>query len=169
MRIRPYIPQLDFDTIETWNIDERTHALWCARILPYPVERESFHQKLGEVSARTGDTPFVMTSDDGNVEGFFSYSLNLETNEGMLKFVMVAPDQRGKGLGQEMLKLAALYAFTSTKADAVRLVVFSENERAKHCYESVGFTVVSDTTDAFQFKEESWGRCNMILRKEQTE
>ena len=125
MRIRPYIPQLDFDTIETWNIDERTHALWCARILPYPVERESFHQKLEEVSARTGDTPFVMTSDDGNVEGFFSYSLNLETNEGMLKFVMVAPDQRGKGLGQEMLKLAAQYAFASTKADAVRLVVFS--------------------------------------------
>ena len=166
MRIRPYIPQLDFDTINSWNIDERTHALWCARILPYPVEKESFDQKLEEISARTGDTPFVMTADDGTVEGFFSYSLNLETNEGMLKFVMVAPDQRGKGLGKAMLQLAAQYAFTSTGADAVRLVVFSENERAKRCYESVGFTELSNIPDAFQFKDESWGRCSMILKKE---
>ena len=165
MRIRPYIAPLDFDTIKAWNIDERTHALWSANIIPYPVEKETFGKKLEELSARTGDTPFVMTSDEGKVEGFFSYSLNPETNEGMLKFVIVAPDQRGKGLGSKMLKMAVQYAFTSTGADAVRLVVFTENESARRCYESVGFQETKTDPDAFRFKEESWGRCSMTLKK----
>lgn len=37
--------------------------------------------------------------------------MNLNTNEGMFKFVKIDPAQRGKGLGKEMLQPAVLYAF----------------------------------------------------------
>lgn len=165
MRLRPFILCSDFDIIKNWISDERTHAMWCANIIKYPIEKENFESVMLEVADRCGDSPFVATTDDGKVVGFFCYSLDLSTNVGMLKFVIVDPLNRGKGLGKEMLKLAAEYAFKITKADAVQLNVFAENTRAKKCYESVGFTERKTDTGAFCFKDESWGRCNMVLNK----
>ena len=166
MRLRPFIACSDFDVIKNWILDERTHAMWCANLIAYPIEKENFDSVMLEAATRFGDSPYVATTDDGNIVGFFCYSVNLDSNEGMLKFVMVDPAQRGKGLGKEMLQLAVEYAFNITKADAVHLNVFPENTRAKKCYESVGFIERHTDLNAFSFKDESWGRCNMIIKKE---
>ena len=167
MRLRPFILNKDFEGIKNWISDERTHAMWCANLMQYPMEKENFMAVMAEAGERFGDSPFVATTDEGAVVGFFCYSVNLATNEGMLKFVMVDPAVRGKGIGKAMLQLAVEYAFRITKADAVHLNVFPENTRAKKCYESVGFTERNTTANAFGFKEESWGRCNMIIKKNQ--
>ncbi|MBR5931128.1 MAG: GNAT family N-acetyltransferase [Lachnospiraceae bacterium] len=161
MRLRPYIESKDFEYIKNWSTDERTHALWCANRFAYPVEKENFHEVLALIADRFGDCPFVATEDDGTVIGFFCYSLNLESNEGMLKFVMIDPALRGKGNGKAMLQLALDYAFQITKAAAVNLSVFTDNPAAQKCYESVGFTIKKTELNAFPFKDESWGRCNM--------
>ena len=81
MRIRPYLNK-DFDIISQWITDERF-----------------------------GDSPFVATTDDGRVVGFFSFSVNLNTNEGMLKFVVIDDTIRNKGYGCEMLNLAVKFEF----------------------------------------------------------
>ena len=166
MRLRPFSLDNDFDSIKDWITDERTHAFWCANHTDFPLEKEDFSTLLKEIAKMFGDAPFVATSDDGVVEGFFCYGLNYETKEGMLKFVMVDGSKRGMGLGKEMLKLAIKYAFEITKADVVQLMVFPENERAKKCYESLGFVERKLTPGAFKYKDETWGRCNMIIRKE---
>ncbi len=103
--------------------------------------------------------------ENGAVTGFFCYSLNSETNEGMLKFVMVDPARRGMGLGKEMLRQAICFAYDITQADAVQLMVFFENVRARRCYEGAGFTVRKTQEKAFQFKDESWDRINMVTKK----
>lgn len=54
-------------------------------------------------------------------------------------------------------------AFEITNAQAVQLNVFPENKRAKKCYESVGFTERKTDLNAFSYKDESWGRCNMVI------
>ena len=164
MRLRPYIENSDCDEIKNWISDDRIHAMWCANLIHYPIEKENFNNVMHEAAIKFGDCPYVATTDDGQVVGFFCYSVNLNTNEGMLKFVMVDPARRGKGLGKEMLQLAILYAFDITKVDAVQLNVFSENIRAKKCYESVGFVERKTDADAFNFKDESWGRCNMVIK-----
>lgn len=165
MRLRPFILCCDFDEIKNWISDERTHAMWCANLMKFPIEKENFDKVMLEAAIRFGDSPYVATTDDGNVVGFFCYSVNLSTNEGMLKFVMVNPSQRGKGLGKAMLQLAIEYAFNITKVDAVQLNVFPENTRAQKCYESVGFVARKTDVGAFSFQDESWGRCNMVIRK----
>ena len=83
----------------------------------------------------------------------------------MFKFVVVDPACRGKGIACEMLGLAISQAFENPLAEAVCLNVFPENVRAKKCYEKVGFKERNTTPNAFAFQNESWGRCNMILRK----
>ena len=119
-----------------------------------------------EIAKRFGDVPYVAVSDDGEVTGFFCYSFNNETKEVMLKFVVVDPEARGKGIAREMLSLAVKQAFETSEAVGVQLNVFPENQRAKKCYEKVGFVERNLTPNAFTYKDESWGRCNMIFRKE---
>lgn len=165
MRIRPYISNLDFDEIRNWITDERTHSLWCANRFQYPLVQEDFEDKLSEMKLKYGETPFVATTDEGKVVGFFCYSLDLFSNEGMLKFIMVSPECRGKGYGRKMVSLAVKYAFEITKADMVHLNVFSNNIKAIKCYLSVGFLERSITDNAFRFDNEIWKRCNMAIRK----
>ena len=165
MRLRPVILCCDFDEIKNWISDERTYAMWCANFIKYPMEKENFNNVMLEEAVKFGASPYVAITDDGKVVGFFCYSVNLSTNEGMLKFVMVNPLQRGKGLGKAMLQLATEYAFNITKVDAVQLNVFPENIRAQKCYESVGFVERKTDVNAFSFKDESWGICNMVIKK----
>ena len=167
MRLRPFILCCDFDEIKNWISDERTHAMWCANRIKYPIEKENFEEVMLEAAIKSGDIPYVATTDDGKVVGFFCYSVNLSSNEGMFKFVMITPEQRGKGLGKAMLQLAIEYAFNITKAESVQLNVFSENTMAQKCYENVGFIIRKTDIDAFIFKDESWGRCNMAINKAQ--
>lgn len=166
MRLRPFVLCCDFDEIKNWISDERTHAMWCANLINYPIEKDNFNSVMLEAAVKFGDIPYVATADDGKVAGFFCYSVNLKTNEGMLKFVMIDPSQREKGLGKAMLQLAVEYAFNITKADTVRLNVFPENTRAQKCYESVGFVTRKTDAGAFIFKDGSWGRCNMVIKNQ---
>lgn len=162
MKLREYLPSKDFDNIKSWIDDKRTHAMWCAGRFEYPLEKENFEAVLEDMHSKWGDTPFIASLDDGNNVGFFCYSLNDETKEGMLKFIVVNSLLRGKGVAKEMLELASQYAFEETGAKALHLNVFSENIRAKKCYQKAGFTERSVTENAFSYKDESWGRCNMF-------
>ena len=165
MRIRPYIPNKDYEFLSKWIDNERTHAFWCANRLSYPVTQKSFHDFLEKISMDGTESAYVATENDGQVIGFFCYSINTETDIGFLKFVIVDKAKRGKGYGKEMLNLALRYAFQITGAKAVQLNVFNENTLAKHCYEKVGFVERNIAKDAFAYKDELWSRCNMIVSK----
>ena len=164
MRLRPYIPEKDFETIKNWVTDPRMHALWCANRFEYPLSETNFSEVLKEIRIRNGDCPFV-AEEDGKAAGFFCYSLHPDTNEGLLKFVIVDPAVRGHGIGKAMLRMAVDYAFMISKADAVHLRVFTENTRAVRCYQGVGFTEEGTESNAFSFRDESWGRSSMVIRR----
>ena len=166
MRLRPYVHSRDFDKIKDWLADERAHAMWCANRMRFPLEKTNFSDALNEMFDMHGDCPFVATEDDGTVVGFICCSVCYESNEAMLAFVVVDPHQRGKGYGKEMVLLAVQYCFDIAKADAVQLNVFTANAAARKCYESAGFTERNTTPDAFRYKDESWGRCNMAIKRE---
>ena len=111
MRIRKYDADTDFDKIKSWVDNEYTHALWCACRTPFPLEREGFERLLSEIKENCGDEPFCAVDDDGETVGFFCYSQNTDTREGMLKFVIVSNNKRGRGLGRKMLTYALRLAF----------------------------------------------------------
>ena len=166
MRLRPYIPETDFETIRNWVADPKTHALWCANRFGYPLSGDNFNEVLRELRIRNGDSPFVAENDTGEVTGFFCYSLHPDTNDGLLKFVIVDPAVRGQGFGKAMLRMAVDYAFRISKADTVHLRVFAENTQAVRCYESVGFAPEKTDLNAFSYRDESWGRCSMVIRRD---
>lgn len=164
MNLRAYSAEKDFSIIKDWITDERTHAMWCANKTSFPIQKESFEGMMADLADKFGDSPFVAVDEKGEPTGFFCYSVNNDTKEGMLKFVMVDPERRGKGLGREMIRAATAHAFDKTGATTVQLMVFSVNERARHCYESVGFKERRTETGAFSYHDEVWDRCNMVLK-----
>ncbi len=167
MRIRPYIHNKDYEYISRWIGSEKIHSFWCADRLPYPITAEAFQDFLNQNSMDWTDSAYVATENNGQVIGFFCYSLNTENNIGFLKFIIVDNLQRGKGYGKGMLNLALQYAFQVTGAESVQLNVFNENTLAKHCYEKVGFVERNVDKNIFAHKDELWSRCNMIISKQQ--
>lgn len=165
MKLRPFDADTDFERIRSWIPDERSHALWCANRFQYPLDKDNFTDVLSAIALNSGDLPFVAELDDGSTAGFFCYSLNRELREGKLKFVIVDPECRGKGIACEMLRLAVLYAFEETGADCVSLIVFSSNPRAKICYEKAGFSEQKHGYPPFTWKDESWDRCGMVISR----
>ena len=159
VRIRPYNASRDFEAIRQWVCDERSHAMWCANLIPYPLEKAGFEATLRTAAIRFGDSPFVATTDGGEAIGFFSYSTNLDTNEGMLKFVIVDSRLRGQGYGGEMLKLALKYAFEIMGAETVTLGAFEGNDIAHNCYKKIGFT------DRDIRQAEPWNVIEMEIKK----
>ena len=166
MRIRPYIPNKDYEYLSKWIDDERTHAFWCANRLPFPITQKSFHDFLEQNSMEWTESAYIATENSGQAVGFFCYSINTEDNIGFLKFVIVDKTKRGKGYGKEMLNLALRYAFQITGAKAVQLNVFNENKVAKQCYEKVGFVERNIDKNVFEYKDELWDRCNMIVSEQ---
>jgi RimJ/RimL family protein N-acetyltransferase len=166
MRIRPYIASKDYEYVSKWIDNERTHAFWCANLLPYPMAQKSFHDLLAKNSIDWTDNAYVATENNGQPIGFFCYSVSTESNIGFLKFIIVDSTKRGKGYGKGMLNLALQYAFQITGAEAVQLNVFNENTLAKQCYKKVGFVERHLDKDVFSYKNELWSRCNMIVSKQ---
>lgn len=60
-------------------------------------------------------------------------------------FVIVDPAIRGIGNGKRMLQLAIDYAKNILHASKITLGVFTNNDRARYCYESVGFRSIGKT------------------------
>ena len=166
MILREYLHEQDFEKIKNWVTEERAHAMWCANLFAYPLEKDNVAEVLSNAAEKFGDVPYIAALEDGKEAGFFCFSVNPETNEAMLKFVVVNPEYRGKGIAAQMLDLIVNKAFEEKGADAVQLNVFPENPRAKKCYQKAGFTERKTTEHAFAYKEEFWGRCNMILYKD---
>ena len=165
MRLRPY-RKTDFTYIEKWVKDKRTHALWCANMLSFPLSSEEFHAKLEKDEKDWGGCGYTFTDDTGKPFGFFIYSINEEENSGFVTLAIVNGDVRGKGYGTQMMKMLLRYAYFITNVSSVKLNVFDCNERAKRCYEKAGFDTVNVILEAFSFEEEKWGRCFMVARRE---
>ena len=42
MELRKFDIGSDFEIIKNWIDDERTHAMWCANLFEYPLNRDNF-------------------------------------------------------------------------------------------------------------------------------
>jgi RimJ/RimL family protein N-acetyltransferase len=62
---------------------------------------------------------------------------------------VIDQQQRGRGLGQIMVRLLVRHAFEQRRADRVSLVVFPDNFGAIACYRSCGFVEVGTQSKFF--------------------
>ena len=151
--------------LKSWISDERTHAMWCAFRVQYPLTEENFNILLAKEKSDYNNTAYIAESDEGRQIGFYCVSLDTIKNESMIKFVVTAPQIRGKGFGTKLISLIKDIEFSLGEVDTVRLCVFDCNKAAIKCYTNAGFRKISCDAQAFRYKDELWGRLHMEAKK----
>ena len=159
IRIRPY-KSTDANTILSWCQDERAFYQWTAGVMgefPITDNEFSFVENL---------MPFTAFNENG-VLGFFTYrNPNDNMDELRMGFVIVDPNERGKGYGKAMLQLGLQYAFEIYGAKKVSLGVFENNASAYHCYKAVGFDdVILDDIETYSVFGEEWNCKELKIEK----
>lgn len=132
LRLRPYNVN-DADKILSWSKDEDAFYKWSAGVLgEYPITKEQF----GFVNTLMAFTAI----DDDDLVGFFTMRRPTESHDELrFGFVVIDPEERGKGYGKSMLRLGVKFAKEIYGAKKVSLGVFENNESAYFCYKAVGF------------------------------
>jgi [ribosomal protein S18]-alanine N-acetyltransferase len=122
------------ELVASWIRDAR-EAYWVAPKTPPPVTAEAVrswnrpgHQQLQLVPA-AGRPPVAY--GELNV-------LHVDRGLYWLGHLIVAPRQRGRGIGQALTKALLARAFKLYAAVEVTLVVFPENATARACYKNAG-------------------------------
>ncbi len=160
LRLRPYKP-CDAAVILGWIRDEEALRTWSAdRFGAFPVTAEDMNQRYLERNGECGepDNFYPMTAfDEQGVAGHFI----LRFTDGQKKtlrlgFVIVDDRRRGQGLGREMLRLAARYAFELFRAERITLGVFENNLPARRCYRAAGFREAPGPETVYSIMGQPW-------------
>ncbi len=148
----------DIDRLLGWVTSEEEHFLWTASALSYPPTREAFQKQMRESAVR-GYRLFFKAADrdSGNVIGHLELgAIDRQNRSTRIGRVLLAPEARGRGLGEAIMRAGLTQAFGEMGMHRVDLWVFESNVRAIACYERVGFRHEGVIREAFRAGEEYW-------------
>lgn len=166
LRLRPYKVS-DARAITAWIKSEYELRKWAAdRYETYPITAEDMNEYYDK--EKENPNLWAMTAfHEAGVVGHFTMRFVDDKREEMrFGFVIVNPEERGKGYGKEMLSLGICYAFDLIKVDKISLAVFENNKAAVNCYTSCGFEIVDEgKQEPFYCMGEVWESFGMEIRK----
>ena len=140
MVLRKYKVQ-DSKIICSWIKDTQQLYQWSAdRIGWFPLNGNELNDYYDSMNATQSIIPLCAIDGCSVLGHLFIRSPN-EDDKTLVRFgfIILSPESRGKGNGKKMVGLAIEYAKTVLHASKITLGVFTNNERARHCYESAGF------------------------------
>ncbi|MBR5375765.1 MAG: N-acetyltransferase [Lachnospiraceae bacterium] len=141
MKLRAYEKE-DAAVICSWIRTEEELYRWSADIFcRFPMTADVMEENYSPQIAHGRFFPLTAVDDEGNIVGHFIIRYPREDDDSTVRFgfVILDPKVRGKGYGQEMLRLGIRYVKDNLKVSRIDLGVFENNEKAKRCYEAVGF------------------------------
>ena len=122
----------DCRTVVDWIPDENACYLFTGPRLTWPLTPA----QLDETAATPGLSAWMLLDDEGSVVGHFD--LTLDGERARLGRVLIAPENRGRGLAHELVRQAREKA-RELGAAQLTLCVIKGNEPAIRTYVSAGF------------------------------
>ncbi|WP_181898700.1 GNAT family N-acetyltransferase [Halobacillus trueperi] len=153
----------DFNTIFDWIVSPRFLMQWGGPMFNFPLT----HQQLMDYKDAQGRRAFqVYDPSLDTIIGHLSIGrIDKDQKQGRIGKVIVSPEYRGKGYGQQMIQLISMYAFQQLDLEKVTLGVFDFNTGAIRCYENAGFTIDRYLKNHRSFEDEMWSLYEMSLNK----
>lgn len=162
LRIRPS-KKGDGKFVMRWLTNERMMRMWCRDSFSFPLTEEQmngYYEKFEEDPYSWG---FTALNESGVPVGSFQMSrVNYEAGSVHLGYIVLDPEQRGKGTGHQMVDMAVRYAAEILGMKRITLNVFEANPGAIRCYEKAGFVVEKRGDDDFPFQNEVWAYSVMV-------
>jgi len=164
MELRKYNKE-DAKEILNWINNEKEFRLWSAdRYQSYPITPDDINNNYEKSRELSNFYPLTLV-DDNKIIGHLILR-NPDNNEDVIRmgFIIVDHSIQGKGYGKALINLAIKYAKETLHAKEINLGVFTCNDGALHCYQSVGFEIVGLEKNAYKFYDEEWDCAEMILK-----
>jgi RimJ/RimL family protein N-acetyltransferase len=136
--LSPIAPE-DAEHWAVWlNDPEVTIPLGDEAYIAYGIERAQ--QDVHETLARQANAFTIVEKESGRGVGRCGlFSINPVDRNAMVGIFIGEKGSRGKGYGQEAMRLLLDFGFNLLNLHNITLGVFSFNERAIHSYQSLGF------------------------------
>jgi RimJ/RimL family protein N-acetyltransferase len=160
MTLRPFNIK-DAPTILSWCKEKHAFRLWSAdRYKEFPAQPDEMMEQY------KGDNMYPLTAVVGDaIIGHILLRYQTEDRTVVrFGFVIVDDSKRGKGYGEQLLRLAIDYAQRELGAQKITLGVFCDNHSALECYKSVGFRITG--SDAYPIDGEEWKGFEMEMELE---
>ncbi|MDR7372679.1 GNAT family protein [Flavobacterium aquidurense] len=110
----------------------------------------------------------VANSSDGNTIGHCEIYFKDDSAK-LGRILIIDKNQRGKGIGEQMVILLLQYILENRRERNIELNVFDFNIGAIKCYEKVGFVINPDKKLIREVDGETWTALNMVLNLEEWE
>ncbi|MEY8356382.1 GNAT family protein [Lachnospiraceae bacterium 54-53] len=161
LRLRPW-KKGDGRFLMNWLVQERQMRMWCRDHFAYPLTWEQLIRYGEEMEKDEEAFGFTALDESGTPVGSFRISrVDYRAKSIHLGFIVIDPDRRGQGLGNEMVTLAVKYGVDFLGMKRITLNVFDSNPCARRCYEKTGFKEESFREKDYAFREEIWGNSLM--------
>jgi RimJ/RimL family protein N-acetyltransferase len=157
--------ETDIDRLISWVPSPEAHFVWTASGFEYPLDRGTFRKFLAE-SAQKGDRLIfkAVERESGEAVGHIELGAIQPLHRSLrIGRVLIAPEARGRGLGDEMMRRALEIAFGELRMHRVELGVFDVNTRAIACYERVGFRREGVRREAWRALGRTWSEVLMSV------
>ena len=107
----------------------------------------------------------VVNTFDESTAGHCEIYFKVDSAE-LGRILIIDENQRGKGIGKQIVILLLQFIVENRKERNVELNVFDFNIGAIKCYEKVGFVVNPDKKFTREVEGETWTAVNMVLNLE---
>jgi RimJ/RimL family protein N-acetyltransferase len=132
----------DFSRLISWLSTEAELVEWCAAFFRYPLTDAQLERYLESAKQPNSRIIFTARAAGGEAVGHIEISQIWPHLSCRLSRILVAPEQRRRGVASSMIAQALLAAFDRHFVDRVDLGVSATNAAAIDCYAKLGFRPV---------------------------
>jgi len=148
----------DISDIMKWNLEGEAFLKQWSNY-EYPLTKQQILNRIRSEEY----VMFSIEADEVSVGTIQLLKIDEEHHSARLGCFLIAPDCRGKGIGEEALMLVMDTIFHSRNITTFELGVFDYNKSAIRCYEKCGFVKEGQSIHPF-----GWTRYHMKTKKWRT-
>jgi RimJ/RimL family protein N-acetyltransferase len=155
----------NYANLISWVDSEEMLMQFAGPAFTFPLTAEQLDLSLSDQNRTAFRVVLLATNTTiGHAEVY------LKDHSAHIGRVLIGDQQfRGKGLGQQIIKLLLDFSFSHLNRSTVELNVFDWNISAIKCYEKCGFTINPDKKFERQVQGETWTGSNMQITQLQYE
>jgi RimJ/RimL family protein N-acetyltransferase len=161
IELTPFGPS-DFDTLINWTDSAELLLTIAGDVFSYPLT----HKQLATYLANEKSWAFNIVDPSRNkIIGHAELLLSPKDICKIDKLIIGDKDNRGRGIGQQVINKLLDYAFTNLDITTVELNVFDWNIAGIRCYEKCGFSMNPGKQSSFRVGDNNWIAFNMTISK----
>ncbi|MDC9721505.1 MAG: GNAT family N-acetyltransferase [Urechidicola sp.] len=147
-----------------WVDSTRLNIIWASDKFTFPLDEDQLVCYLNDAKKNNILIFKVLEVINNKAIVVGHAELDIFENDIKISRLLIDKTQRGKGYGEQMVKLLIKYIHKNLNHTSIFLTVFTFNKPAIALYEKLGFETVEIDPDFMSYESEIWDRQKMILK-----